>query len=233
MHFLRKTLFLLLIPFGVFAQNPVKPDQHAMHALHDDPKAYIAALEDPNRENYQKPNDVLDALALKPGEVVADIGAGSGYFTIRFSNALKESGKVYAVDVSQDMIDYMNRRFQETNARNVTTVLSSCGRSSPAGRLCGSDLYLRYLASYRKSPSISCAIEKSAASRWANHHDRFSEEGTSRRSTGGYEDCSRRSHSTDGVFRLSPRPGAYLPALSVFSGLHGAVSVDSCGVIML
>ncbi len=125
MHLLRKTLFLLLIPFVVFAQNPAKHDQHAMHALHDDPKAYIAALEDPNRENYQKPNDVLDALALKPGEVVADIGAGSGYFTVRFSNALKESGKVYAVDVSQDMIDYMNRRFQETNARNVTTVMAA------------------------------------------------------------------------------------------------------------
>ena len=125
MHLLRKTLFLLLIPFVVFAQNPAKHDQHAMHALHDDPKAYIAALEDPNRENYQKPNDVLDALALKPGEVVADIGAGSGYFTVRFSNALKESGRVYAVDVSQDMIDYMNRRFQETNARNVTTIMSA------------------------------------------------------------------------------------------------------------
>ena len=125
MHFLRKTVFLLLIPFVVFAQNPVKCDQHAMHALHDDPKAYIAALEDPNRENYQKPNEVLDVLALKPGEVVADIGAGSGYFTVRFSNALKESGKVYAVDVSQDMIDYLNRRIQETNARNVTTVMAA------------------------------------------------------------------------------------------------------------
>jgi cyclopropane fatty-acyl-phospholipid synthase-like methyltransferase len=125
MHIVRKTVFLLLIPIVVLAQNPAKHDQHAMHALHDDPKAYIAALEDPNRENYQKPNDVLDALALKPGEVVADIGAGSGYFSVRFSNALKESGKVYAVDVSQDMIDYMNRRFQETNARNVTTVTAA------------------------------------------------------------------------------------------------------------
>jgi len=125
MHPLRKISLLLLIPVVVFAQDPAKSSQHVMHSLHNDPKAYIAALEDPNRENYQKPNDVLDALALKPGEVVADIGAGSGYFTVRFSNALKESGKVYAVDVSQDMIDYMNRRFQETNARNVTTVMAA------------------------------------------------------------------------------------------------------------
>jgi len=76
-----------------------------MHSLHNDPKAYIAALEDPNGKIIQKPNDVLELLPLKPGEVVADIGAGSGYFTVRFSNALKESGKSLPVDVSQDMID--------------------------------------------------------------------------------------------------------------------------------
>jgi arsenite methyltransferase len=125
MHLLRKTSFLLLVPFVLFAQDPVKRDQHAIHSLHDDPKAYIAALEDPNRESYQKPNDVMDVLALKPGEVVADIGAGSGYFTFRFSNALGVSGKVYAVDVSRDMIDYINRRTQETGAKNVTTVLAA------------------------------------------------------------------------------------------------------------
>ena len=183
MQVLRKTLFLLLIPFGFLAQNPVKPDQHAMHALHDDPKAYIAALEDPNRENYQKPNDVLDALALKPGEVVADIGAGSGYFTVRFSNALKESGKSLrsGCESGHDRLHESTipgDKRQECDDRH-----GSRGRSSPAGRLCGSDLYLRYLASYRKSPSISGAIEKSPASGWTNHHDRFSEEGTSCRST--------------------------------------------------
>jgi predicted methyltransferase len=52
-----------------------------MHQRHGDPPAYIASLDDPARDAYQKPDEVLRALALRPGEVVADIGSGSGYFT--------------------------------------------------------------------------------------------------------------------------------------------------------
>src|SRR5919106_4416087 len=52
-------------------------DQHDAHRLHGDPAAYIAALEDPEREAYQKPHQVIEALAVKKGEVIADIGAGS------------------------------------------------------------------------------------------------------------------------------------------------------------
>ncbi|MFN8008121.1 MAG: class I SAM-dependent methyltransferase [Terriglobia bacterium] len=115
----------LAITLTLCAQNQPLKDSHAMHALHDDPKAYIAALEDPSRENYQKPGEVLDALAIKPGEVLADIGAGSGYFTVRLSNAAGVSGKVYAVDVSPDMIQYLTHRIQETGEKNVTTVLAA------------------------------------------------------------------------------------------------------------
>ena len=64
---------------------PARPQAAAtpqeMHHLHGDPAAYIASLDDPARDAYQKPDEVLKALALRPGEVVADIGAGSGYFT--------------------------------------------------------------------------------------------------------------------------------------------------------
>ena len=56
-----------------------------MHRLHRDPKSYIGALEDPKRDLYQKPQEVIMALGLKPGEVIADIGAGSGYFTFRLA----------------------------------------------------------------------------------------------------------------------------------------------------
>ena len=55
-----------------------------MHRLHRDPKSYSGALEDPKRDLYQKPQEVIMALGLKPGEVIADIGAGSGYFTFPF-----------------------------------------------------------------------------------------------------------------------------------------------------
>jgi predicted methyltransferase len=71
-------LSLLLVAPSANAQDAVKRDQHKMHELHNDPKSYIGALEDPKRDTYQKPHEVLTALDIKPGEVIADIGAGSG-----------------------------------------------------------------------------------------------------------------------------------------------------------
>jgi len=67
---------MALWPAGLAAQDAVQRDSHQMHRLHSDPKAYIGALEDPKRDAYQKPHEVLTALQLKPGEVIADIGAG-------------------------------------------------------------------------------------------------------------------------------------------------------------
>ena len=98
--------------------------QKEMHHRHDDPVAYIASLEDPKRDEYQKPDEVMKALALKPGEVVADIGAGSGYFTLRFARAVGDNGLVYAVDISPDMIRHVNRRVRDAKIRNVVSVLA-------------------------------------------------------------------------------------------------------------
>ena len=117
-------LTLLVLPFSVVAQDAVKRDQHKMHELHNDPKSYIGALEDPKRDAYQKPHEVLTALNIKPGEVIADIGAGSGYFTFRLSHHVGDKGKIYAVDVSPDMVRHVNRRIRETKTTNVVTVLA-------------------------------------------------------------------------------------------------------------
>lgn len=95
-----------------------------MHRLHQDSKAYIAMLEDPERDAYQKPHDVIMALDLKEGETLADIGAGSGYFAFRFAHHVGEKGRVYAVDINPDMILYMNRRIRDLQLRNVVTVLA-------------------------------------------------------------------------------------------------------------
>ena len=115
-------LIALAVPAAVFAQTATTPEQ--MHHLHEDPTAYIASLDDPARDAYQKPDDVLTALALRPGEVVADIGAGSGYFAVRFARAVGESGRVYAVDISPDMVRHLNRRLRDAGTRNVVTILS-------------------------------------------------------------------------------------------------------------
>src|ERR1044071_31806 len=117
-------LTFLVLPLSVVAQDAVKRDPHKMHELHNDPKAYIGALEDPKRDAYQKPHEVLTALNIKPGEVIADIGAGSGYFAFRFAHFVGAKGKVYAVDVSPDMIGYINRRSRETKTTNVIALLA-------------------------------------------------------------------------------------------------------------
>src|SRR5438128_7643836 len=115
----------LLLPALTLAQDNTKRDMHEMHRLHQDSKAYIAMLDDPKRDAYQKPHEVVTALDLKEGEVVADIGAGSGYFAFRFAHHVGDKGRVYAVDISPDMIVHCNRRVRDLNLRNVTTILSA------------------------------------------------------------------------------------------------------------
>jgi ubiquinone/menaquinone biosynthesis C-methylase UbiE len=95
-----------------------------MHHRHGDAQAYIASLDDPARDAYQKPDEVMKALGLRPGETVADIGAGSGYFTVRFARAVGPTGRVYAVDVSPEMIRHLNRRLRDEKIPNVVAVLS-------------------------------------------------------------------------------------------------------------
>ena len=117
--------FLAFSPSLLPAQAPAKqvtPEE--MHKLHQDSKAYIAVLENPSRDAEQKPDEVIAALDLKKGETIADIGAGSGYFSFRFARKVGDSGRVYAVDINPDMILYMNRRIRDLKIKNVVTVLS-------------------------------------------------------------------------------------------------------------
>jgi ubiquinone/menaquinone biosynthesis C-methylase UbiE len=112
----------LLLPSTALAQAAATPQD--MHHRHGDPMAYIASLDDPARDAYQKPEEVLKALDLRPGEAVADIGAGSGYFAVRFAQAVGETGRVYAVDISPDMVRHLNRRLRDAGLRNVFTILA-------------------------------------------------------------------------------------------------------------
>jgi arsenite methyltransferase len=82
-------------------------------------------LDDPKRDAYQKPHEVVTALKLKEGEVIADIGAGSGYFTFRLAHHVGDAGRVYAVDVGADMIVHLNRRIRDLQLKNVVTILAA------------------------------------------------------------------------------------------------------------
>jgi ubiquinone/menaquinone biosynthesis C-methylase UbiE len=105
-------------------QDLAKRTPEELHRLHRDSKALVAFLEDPQRDAYQKPQEVVAALDLQEGEAIADIGAGSGYFSLRFARHAGERGRVYAIDTDPDMIRYMNRRIRDLNLRNIVTILS-------------------------------------------------------------------------------------------------------------
>jgi ubiquinone/menaquinone biosynthesis C-methylase UbiE len=84
---------------------------------------YIAFFEDPERDKWQKPDAVVQALNLKNGQVVADIGAGSGYFTLRLARAVAPKGMVYALDTEEGTLDYLRQRLAKEKIQNVRTLL--------------------------------------------------------------------------------------------------------------
>ena len=100
-------------------------DHQGVRHLHENPDAYIKALEDPARDAYQRPHEVVTALDVKAGEIIADIGSGSGYFTLRLARHVGTGGRVYGVDVSPDMIRHLNGRIRDAGLLNVSTILAS------------------------------------------------------------------------------------------------------------
>jgi SAM-dependent methyltransferase len=92
-------------------------------------KGYIWILERDERDEYQKPDEVMRKLAVKPGSVVADIGAGTGYFTIRLAKAVGPEGRVLAIDASQEMLDYLEKRIKAEQLENIE--LCKVGRDDP------------------------------------------------------------------------------------------------------
>lgn len=76
-------------------------------------------FDDPQRDAWQKPKDVVDALEIEPSMTVADVGAGTGYFEPWLSRAVGDSGSVLALDVEPDMVRYMNERVTREKLANV------------------------------------------------------------------------------------------------------------------
>jgi ubiquinone/menaquinone biosynthesis C-methylase UbiE len=105
---------MLLLALLLMAQVEGGRHQHPPR----DPEAYAKRLEDPGRDRWQKPELVIDTLRLRPDEVVADIGAGSGYFTRRIA---RHVSKVYAVDINAKLLD----KARESSPGNVETILAT------------------------------------------------------------------------------------------------------------
>ncbi len=86
-----------------------------------DAEQWSHVFDDPQRDEWQKPHEVVKALALKPDAAIADIGAGTGYFSARLANMLR-GGKVYAVDIEPDMVKYLAERARREGLSNLLPV---------------------------------------------------------------------------------------------------------------
>jgi SAM-dependent methyltransferase len=82
-------------------------------------------LERPERETEEQPDKALDALGLKPGMMVADIGAGTGYMSLRMAKRVSPGGKVYANDLQSDMLRLLRENAAQAQVTNVETVLGT------------------------------------------------------------------------------------------------------------
>ena len=105
---------LLLVPLAAAAQHSrlFPPDQ-------------LGLLEGPDRDAWNRPDQIMDKLLIAEGSVVADVGAGGGWFTMRLANRVGPNGIVYAEDVQSQMIDAITRRTARAGLKNVKAVLGT------------------------------------------------------------------------------------------------------------
>jgi SAM-dependent methyltransferase len=121
---MRLLLPALVLLSACHAHDHAAGGHHGMQQRFDDPKKWAAIFDDPSRDAWQKPEEVISALKLPRDAVVADVGAGTGYFTLRLARALP-SGKVYAVDVEPSLVDYTEQRARNAGLGNVRGVVAS------------------------------------------------------------------------------------------------------------
>jgi len=89
------------------------------------PPKDLGLLEGPDRDAWQRPDQIMDALQIGEGSVVADLGAAGGWFTVRLARRVGPNGRVYAEDIQTQMIDAIKRRVERERLRNVSTVLGT------------------------------------------------------------------------------------------------------------
>ena len=104
-------------------QQQQQQQQQQEHSLF--PPEKLGTLEGPDRDAWQRPDQVMDKLLIADGSVVADLGAGGGWFTTRLANRVGPNGTVYAEDVQPQMIEAITRRTGRAMLPQVRTVLGT------------------------------------------------------------------------------------------------------------
>jgi ubiquinone/menaquinone biosynthesis C-methylase UbiE len=118
------TLALAIAVTITFAKSP---HDATVHHPFDDPTYWSKVFDDPGRAAWQKPQELVAALRLQPGQRVADLGAGTGYFSRLLSAAVGADGTVFAVELEPNLVTHLRDRAEREGTRNVVPVLASAG----------------------------------------------------------------------------------------------------------
>jgi len=115
---MRLALFItaLTLVATAAAQSP-----HSHQHSFGDAEKWSHVFDDPERDEWQKPHEVIRALDLKPDAAVADLGAGTGYFAARLANMVPK-GAVYAADIEPEMVKYLGERAKREGLKNLKPV---------------------------------------------------------------------------------------------------------------
>lgn len=122
-------LCALLIALAVAAQTTgpaAAQSPHTHNHRFGDAEKWAKVFDDPKRDAWQKPHEVIRALTLKPDAVIADIGSGTGYFAVRFAHVVPK-GRVYGVDTEPDMVKHLAERAKREGLGNITAVKAAPG----------------------------------------------------------------------------------------------------------
>jgi cyclopropane fatty-acyl-phospholipid synthase-like methyltransferase len=109
-------LWALAFASAAYGQHGHQP----MHQRFDDAERWAKVFDDPARDAWQKPDDVIRALRLPPDASVADLGSGTGYFAVRLARALPQ-GRVYGADLEPDMVRHLNARAAREKLGNLSS----------------------------------------------------------------------------------------------------------------
>ena len=124
---MRRTLATLIF-FSLIGGLAISQDKSVRPGINDsfrnpDVKKYEGTFEGESREVSVKRKEIVKAIGLKPGNVVADVGAGTGMFTRLFATEVGEKGKVFAVDISEKFLEHIRTTSKAAGIGNVTTTL--------------------------------------------------------------------------------------------------------------
>lgn len=125
-----RSTFLIVLMLTFAGAPAIRSQQHdhdhdatTSHRF-DDVERWVKRFDDPARDEWQRPEEVIRFLAIDPGTTVADIGAGTGYFSVRLAGAVGGAGKVWAVDIEPSLVEHIAQRARDAGLGQVEPLLA-------------------------------------------------------------------------------------------------------------